>query len=67
MQKKLKKLTYPKNIEKFILITTSIPLILLNTGYQFSRDYVFQFFYYLLIGLILSYIGNLKNTKSSVT
>jgi hypothetical protein len=63
IQKKLKKLIYPKNIEKFILITTIIPLILLNTGYQFSRDYIFQFFYYLLIGLILSYINNLKKVK----
>jgi hypothetical protein len=63
IQKKLKKNSYPKNIEKFILITTTIPLILLNTGYQFSRDYIFQFFYYLLIGLILSYINNLKKIK----
>ena len=63
IQKKLKKYSYPKNIEKFILITTTIPLILLNTGYQFSRDYIFQFFYYLLIGLILSYINNLKKIK----
>jgi hypothetical protein len=66
IQKKLKKVNYPKNIDKFILITTATPIILLNTGYQFSRDYIFQFFYYLLVGLIISYIKNLKKTKSLV-
>jgi hypothetical protein len=63
IQKKLQKVNYPKNIDKFILITTTTPIILLNTGYQFSRDYIFQFFYYLLIGLIISYIKNLKKLK----
>ena len=67
IQKKLEKVIYPKNFEKFIFITAATPLILLNTGYQFSRDYIFQFFYYLLIGLILSYIRNLKKTKPLIT
>jgi hypothetical protein len=66
IQKKIKKINYPKNIDKFILITTATPIILLNTGYQFTRDYIFQFFYYLLVGLIISYIKNLKKTKSLV-
>jgi hypothetical protein len=67
MKKKLQKKIYPKNLEKFIFITAATPLILLNTGYQFSRDYIFQFFYYLLIGLMLSYIRNLKKTKPLIT
>ena len=67
IQKKLQKVGYSKNIEKLILITAATPLILLNTGYQFSRDYIFQFFFYLLIGLILSYIRNLKKTKPLIT
>jgi hypothetical protein len=56
IQKKLKKTILQKNIGKFIFITTITPIILLNTGYQFSHDYIFQFFYYFLIGLILVYV-----------
>jgi hypothetical protein len=63
IQKKLKQKKLPKGIRKFIFITTITPIILLNTGYQFTHDYIFQFFYYLLIGLILV---SIKITKKNV-
>ena len=56
IQKKLKQTRLAKSISKFIFITTATPIILLNTGYQFSHDYIFQFFYYFLIGLILVFV-----------
>ena len=63
IKKKLKQEKLPKDIGKFVFITTITPLILLNTGYQFTHDYIFQFFYYLLIGLILV---SIKITKKNV-
>jgi hypothetical protein len=63
IQKELKETILKKSIGKFIFITTITPIILLNTGYQFSHDYIFQFFYYFLIGLILVYV---KNTKKNI-
>ena len=54
--KKIKKINCKKSMKNFIIFIPIIPIILINTGYQFSKDYIFQFFYFFLIGLIILYI-----------
>jgi hypothetical protein len=62
MKKEMQERKVPKIIKKYCFIVTMTPLILLHTGYQFYGDYVFQFFYYLLIGIILNYLINDQKT-----
>jgi len=63
IKKQMQERKVPIIIKKYCFIVTMAPLILLHTGYQFYGDYVFQFFYYLLIGIILNYLINEKKTN----
>ena len=62
--KKLK-LKDSKDYFYFMKILLSFPLILLLTGYQFYRDYAFQFFFFLLIGIVLNLILRDKNPEEN--
>lgn len=58
VNKKTKK--FPYIVKRYFFVIIAIPIILLHTGYQFYGDYIFQFFYFFLIGMILNYPKNLK-------
>ena len=58
VKKRIKK--FPYIVKRYFFVIIAIPIILLHTGYQFYGDYIFQFFYYLLIGMILNYSKDFK-------
>lgn len=58
VKKRIKK--FPYIVKRYFFVIIAIPIILLHTGYQFYGDYIFQFFYYFLIGMILNYSKDFK-------
>lgn len=65
--KKIISLNNNSNIKiKFLFRIISLyPLILFFTGYQFYRDYAFQFYYFFLIGLVINYFNSVQNNHEN--
>ncbi len=53
------------NLLIFSKCILAYPILLLITGYQFYRDFAFQFFFFLLIGLILNHSIMNENHKEN--
>ena len=53
------------NLLIFSKCILTYPILLLITGYQFYRDFAFQFFFFLLVGLILNHSIMNENHKEN--
>lgn len=52
------------NLVNFFQIISAYPFLLLLTGYQFYRDYAFQFFFFFLLGLVVNFIVKKKGNEN---
>jgi hypothetical protein len=51
------------NIINYFKIISIYPFLLFITGFQFYRDFAFQFFYFFLMGLVINFLIKKKNNE----